>query len=296
MLAGKLTAYFLTHSTAIFSDALESVVHGAATTLAAFSLWYAARPADTGHPYGHGRIAYFSAGFEGALVFAASVAVISSGVIGLIRGPQLRHLGVGLGIAGALAAINLVLGVALVRVGRRHNALILVANGKHVLSDMWTTAAAIVGVGLVMLTRIEWLDPVAALLIGGLIMASGVSLVRGSFGGLMDQVDPDVSRRLIDSLQEQAAAGSIAGFHQLRCRSLNDELWIDVHLLVPGELPMVEAHAAVSRLEESIRHRFPNDKVHITSHIEPAEHETAHPGGHKGVSDPLSAPSGDKPG
>ena len=142
MLAGKLTAYSLTHSTAIFSDALESVVHGAATGLAAFSLWYAARPADADHPYGHGRIAYFSAGFEGALVFAASVAVISSGVIGLIRGPQLRHLGVGLG----------------------------------------------------MLTRIEWLDPVAALLIGGLIMVSGVSLVRRSFGGLMDQVDPDVSR------------------------------------------------------------------------------------------------------
>lgn len=296
MLAGKLTAYFLTHSTAIFSDALESVVHGAATTLAAFSLWYAARPADTGHPYGHGRIAYFSAGFEGALVFAASVAVIASGVIGLIRGPQLRHLGVGLGIAGALAVINLVLGVALVRVGRRHNALILVANGKHVLTDMWTTAAAIVGVGLVMLTKIEWLDPVAALLIGGLIMASGVSLIRRSFGGLMDQVDPDVSRRLIESLQEQAAAGSIAGFHQLRCRSLNDELWIDVHLLVPGELPMVEAHTAVSRLEESIRRRFPNDKVHITSHIEPADHESAHPGGHKDATDPLSTTSADEHG
>jgi cation diffusion facilitator family transporter len=288
MLTGKLTAYFLTQSTAILSDAAESLVHGAATGLAAYSLWYAARPADAGHPYGHGRIAYFSAGFEGALILGASIAVILSGVLGLIRGPALRHLGVGLTIAGALALINLVLGLMLVRVGRKHNTLILIANGKHVLSDMWTTGAAILGVGLVLLTGLTWLDPVAAMCIGVYIMATGAKLIRKAVAGLMDQVDPDVSRRLIDGLQQAAREGVIVDFHQLRCRQINDELWVDVHLLVPGELPTAEAHARVTQAEQSIRDLFSSSRIHITSHAEPAEHTAAHPGGHAGVSDPLT--------
>ena len=295
MLAGKLTAYFLTRSTAIWSDAAESVVHGAATGLAAFSYAYAARPADADHPYGHGRIAYFSAGFEGALVFAASLAVIYSGITGFIHGPQLQHLNAGLAIAGLLALFNLVLGVTLVRIGRKHNKLILIANGKHVLSDMWTTVAAIAGLGLVTLTDATWLDPLAALIIGGIIMASGISLVRGSYAGLMDTVDPDVSQRLIEHLQMQVREGTIAGFHQLRHRRVNNEYWIDVHLLVPGEIPTVAAHDRVTALEESIGKLFPNDKVHITSHIEPAEHGTAHPDGHEGLSDPLSTPPEKQP-
>jgi cation diffusion facilitator family transporter len=287
MLAGKLTAYLLTHSAAIFSDAAESVVHGAATGLATYSLWYAARPADAGHPYGHGRIAYFSAGFEGALVFAASIAVIYSGIVGLTRGPELRHLGLGLGISGALALINLVLGLALVHVGRKHNALIVTANGKHVLSDMWTTTAVILGVGLVLLTGVTWLDPVVALCVGVYIMVSGAALVRKAFAGLMDEVDPELSRRLIDGLQSAARKGVIVDFHQLRCRQINDELWVDVHLLVPGELSTIEAHDRVTRAEQSIRDLFSNDTVHITSHIEPTDHVGAHPGGHGGVTDPL---------
>lgn len=288
MLAGKLTAYYLTHSTAILADAVESVVHVAATVLVALSVWYAARPADADHPYGHGRSAYFSAGFEGALVFAASIAVMWSGIHGLIQGPELRHLGLGIGIAAGLALINLVLGLGLIRVGRRHNALILIANGRHVLTDVLTTLAAIVGIGLVLLTNVTWLDPAAALLIGILIMASGVSLMRQAWAGLMDKVDPELSRRLIGGLQEHVGEGRIAGFHQLRCRMVNNELWIDVHLLLPGDLPMAEAHARATQLESAIPTLFPKHRVHITSHIEPAEHEAAHPGGHQGDGDPLA--------
>ena len=288
MLAGKLTAYYLTRSAAILADAAESVVHVAATVLVALSVWYAARPADADHPYGHGRSAYFSAGFEGALVFAASIAVLWSGINGLIHGTQLQHLGLGLGIAAGLALINLVLGLGLIRVGRRYNTLILIANGRHVLTDVLTTLAAIVGVGLVMLTDITWLDPAAALLIGLLIMASGVSLMRQAWAGLMDKVDPELSRRLIEGLQEQISTSCIAGFHQLRCRMVNNELWIDVHLLLPGDLSMTEAHARATQLESAIPTLFPKHKVHITSHIEPAEHEVAHPDGHHGDVDPLA--------
>lgn len=287
MLAGKLSAYFLTHSAALLSDAAESVVHGAATAFAAFSLWYAGQPADAGHPYGHRRITYFSAGVEGTLVVAAAVAVLASGLHGLVMGVELRNLGTGLLISGALAAVNLVLGLTLIRVGRQHNTLVLIANGKHVLSDVLTTGAAIVGVGLVVLTGHTWLDPLAALLIGVLILISGVGLVRTSFRGLMDQVSPQVTQELVAALQAEVEGQVIAGYHQLRCRRADNELWVDVHVLIPGELRMSEAHRRVTRVEEAIRRRFPRDAVYITTHPEPADHDAAHPGGHGGPADPL---------
>lgn len=288
MLAGKLTAYFLTHSTAILGDALESVVHGGATGLAAFAYWYAAKPADPDHPYGHGRIAYFSAGFEGALVLAAAFAVMLSGIGGLLYGPDLKRVGVGVAITGSLALINLVLGTFLIRIGRRRNAMILVANGKHVLSDVWTTAAAIVGLSLVLVFQIELLDPVAALVISVVIMVSGASLVRGAYAGLMDKADPAVTEALIRELRERQAEGLIDQYHQLRCRRTNNELWIDVHLLLPGDLKLESAHTRVTLLEEAVRALFPDRTVHVTSHMEPAEHAAAHPEGHEGLPDPLT--------
>ena len=280
MLTGKLTAYGITHSAAMLADAAESVVHGVATAFAAFSLWYAAKPADDCHPYGHGRIVYFSTGFEGALVLAASIAVVYSGFEGLIIGTQLKRLGLGLIIAGALALINLILGIALISIGKRHNALVLIANGQHVLSDFWTTAGAILGVSLVKITGIQWFDPVAAIALGMWIMFSGISLIRQSFSGLMDSVEPAQSQQLAEHLRQQVRDGRIADFHQLRSRLVNDEVWIDVHMLLPGDLPLAQAHARVTEVEESMRSKFSAATVHIATHIEPADHDAAHPGGH----------------
>jgi cation diffusion facilitator family transporter len=280
MLAGKLTAYLLTNSAAMFADAAESVVHGVATGFAAFSLWYASRPADTSHPYGHGRIVYFSTGFEGALVLAASVAVMRSGVLGLIYTPQLSRLGLGLTIAGGLAGLNLILGLALIRTGRRHNALVLVANGKHVLSDFWTTAAAIVGLLLVKLTGRIWLDPVAALLIGAWIMWTGIGLLRQAVSGLMDRVDPQLAARLDAELAEAVRSGRIADYHEVRCRRLNDEVHIETHVLLPGDTPLQEAHHRATQVENRLRALLPGQRVHVVTHIEPLAHDAAHPLGH----------------
>jgi cation diffusion facilitator family transporter len=291
MLVGKMTAYMLTNSTAILSDAAESVVHGAATGFAAFGLWYASKPADTEHPYGHGRIAYFSAGFEGALVLAASIAVIYSGMVGLIQGSPLQNLGTGLIIASGLALVNLILGLTLIRTGRKHNAVILIANGRHVLTDVLTTAAAIVGVALVMLTGVQWLDPLAAIVIGLFIMVSGVSLVRQSVAGLMDKVDASLLEAVAATMKQQVASGLIADFHQLRCREINDAIWIDVHVLVPGDKPIFEAHADVTRAEQLVRASFPGKTVHIAPHIEPEEHALAHPQGEDAVAAGAGGPA-----
>ncbi len=287
MVAGKLTAYFLTNSAALLADGAESVVHGVATGFAAFSLWFASRPADPNHPYGHGRIAYLSIGFEGALVVATSLAVAYCGVVSLIRGPQLRDLGVGFTIAVVLAVMNLILGLVLVHVGKKQRSMIVVANGKHVLTDVFTTGTAVVGVGMVMLTGVDWLDPVAAMLIAVCILVSGMTMVRQSVAGLMDELDPTLSERLIEFLETAVREGRIAGYHQLHCRSLDDRIWIDVHVLMPGKLSLMDAHARVTKLEASVQSLLSPQSANVVSHIEPADHEGTHPAGHETTSDPL---------
>jgi cation diffusion facilitator family transporter len=280
MLIGKLTAYFLTGSSAVLADASESVVHLVATSFAAFSLWYAAQPADANHPYGHGRIAFFSAGFEGGLVFIASLAVIASGVVELIRGPELQRLGVGLLLTSALALINLLLGIALIAVGRRHQSMVLIANGRHVLTDVYTTAAAIVGLGLVILTGREILDPLAAILIGGLIMLGGYNLIRSAVAGLMDEMDPEFKRRMDQALAKRAEDSPIGEIHEVRARQINDEIWLEMHVLMRGSTTILDAHAAVTQFENELRSDFPEYRLRINSHIEPLDHARDHPKGH----------------
>lgn len=288
MLAGKSTAYLLTGSTALFADAAESVVHCAATAFSAFSLWFAARPADTSHPYGHGRIAYLAIGAEGTLVILASVAVIVGGIDGLWHGVALERLGWGLAIATGLALVNLVLAGVLIRVGRQERSELLVANGFHVLADVLTTAAAVVGLVLVLATQVTWLDPLAALGIGGLILVSGIALVRKAVAGLMDELDPTVSRQVIECLQAACERDQIRGFHQLKCRSLGDELWIAVHVQVPDALTVVEAHDRATRLEREVRGLFPGRIVNMLSHVEPEDHAAAHPRDHEPAIDPFT--------
>ena len=285
MLVGKVAAYALTGSTAILSDALESVVHLVATAFAGFSLWYAAQPPDAAHPYGHGKIAYVSSGVEGAMILVAAVAIIWTAAVDLVRGPELTQLGTGLAITAALGLVNLVLGVGLIRVGRRTNALVLVANGHHVLTDMWTSLGVIVGVGLVYVTGIEWLDPVVALLLGANILWTSGRLVREAYGGLMERVDTQTTRDLDGVLAAAQAEGLISGFHHVRHRRVNDNVWLEQHLLMPDALRLDEAHARASAVERRQRALFPESRVQITSHLEPLSHE--HPAGvpHDGIRD-----------
>ncbi len=288
MLGGKLTAFYLTGSIAILSDALESVVHVAATGIAAFSLWYAQQPASREHPYGYGKAAYFSAGFEGALILLAAVFTLYVAVQDLILGPELQRLGWGLLITGMLALVNLALGTMLVWVGKRQNALILVSNGKHVLTDMWTSAGVVLGVGLVWLTDILWLDPVVAIVVGVNILVTAVGLMRRSFRGLLDSADPEMTAALLRTLNEAVANGEVSNYHQVRHRQSNDQIFIELHLVFPEDVSIKEAHARVTSLELRIRRCFPKFNVHVTAHMEPSSHEAAHPEGHENIHDPLS--------
>lgn len=292
MLVGKSGAYWITGSAAILSDAAESVIHLAATGLASMSMWYASRPADANHPYGHGKIAYFSAGFEGALILIASLAVIGVGIEGLINGVELRQLDIGIFITAALGFINLLLGLLLVQTGKKNNQLILVANGKHVLTDMWTSLGVVIGILLVYLTGILWLDPLMAVIMGLNILWSALHLIRNAISGLLDEVPADHNDMLLERLNQAVTDSTISGFHQLRHRASDSVMWIEVHIQLPDAMKNVDAHAHATKVEESVMDLFPNYDVQMTTHIEPESHEVAHPAGHHGVPDPLSADSG----
>jgi cation diffusion facilitator family transporter len=177
--------------------------------------------------------------------------------------------------------------VLLVSVGRRTNALILVANGKHVLTDVWTSVGVLIGVGLVWLTNIRWLDPVAAMVVATNILWSAVQLIRNALQGLLDEVDPATTRTLRDTLDHCVDGGMLEGYHQLRHRVSNDVLWVEAHFLLPGRLSLREAHALVNQVEAAVHRAFPKLTVQLTSHLEPQKHETAHPKGHPGVADPY---------
>jgi len=274
MLAGKLSAFFLTGSSAILSDAAESVIHLAATAVATFSLWY-----------------FFSAGFEGGLILIAAGYIIWTGVAALIQGPELHRLGTGLVITGALALINLALGLTLIRVGRNHGSVVLIANGKHVLTDMWTSLAVLIGVSVVWATDLVWLDPVVAIAAGLNIVASAVGLMRRAYGGLLDEADPAVTQRIAECLEKAKEQGRVEGYHQLRHREVDAVLWVELHMLLPSDMPVDEAHGRVTEVERSITDLFPGLTVHLTTHIEPTSHTDHHPAGHPDLPDPLDSSS-----
>lgn len=289
MLVGKVGAFWVTGSAAILSDAMESVIHIVATGLAAWSAWYASLPPDKRYPYGYGKIAYFSAGFEGGLIFIAALSILYKAIEALIVGPKLHKLDIGLSLIVGLGVVNLFLGLYLLRVGRRERSLILEANGKHVLTDMWTSAAVAVGVFLVWVTGALWLDPVVAILAGLQIMYTAGKLLYQAFRGLMEQVEPTRAERIVEVLERAVAQGEITDFHQLRFRSVQETLWLELHLLLPGRCSLEHAHRVACKVEDELTALFPTMEVHITSHLEPDAHDRAHPEGHGEFGDPLGS-------
>jgi len=287
MLGGKLTAAILTGSTAIYSDAAESVVHLFATGFASFSLWYAATPPDTNHPYGHGKISYFASAVEGGLILVAAVLILWTAVQDLLTGTDLQRMDLGLAVLVGLTAVNFALARYLIRTGRETNNIVLVSNGQHVMTDMWTSLGVVVGVALVWLTGVTWLDPAVAILVAVNILWMAGRLIRRSVVGLMDQADADATRSILDALAKAKRNELIADYHQVRHRRTGDRVWVEYHLMFPGTMSIDDAHARSHEVEDRIDALFPDDDVHVTAHLEPRRHDEAHPDGHTEPTDPL---------
>ena len=269
MLAGKMTAYLYTGSSAIFSDAAESVVHVVAVAFAVFSLWLSARPAVAHFHYGYERITFFSAGFEGAMIMLAAGSILYTTTMKLRSGLVLENLGSGVILIVAAGVLNAVLGAYLLRIGRRNHSLILEADGKHVLTDSLTSFGVVVGLGLVLLTHWKPFDPLVAIAVAINILWSGGRLVWRSAVGLLDYSDPDAGHRIRNRLDAICAELKMQ-YHGVRFRTTGYRQLIEVHLLFPRLTSVSEAHNLATILEERLPLEL-GTPAEVITHLEALE-------------------------
>lgn len=286
-IALKFWAYLLTGSVGLLSDALESVVNLVAAIIAVIALTIASRPADSNHHYGHGKVEYFSAGIEGLMIFVAAIVIVYSAVERLLHPQALDAVGVGLLITLIATTINAAVGWLILRAGRRHRSLTLVADGKHLLTDVWTSIGVVIGVGLVALTGWLPLDSIVAIAVGLNILWTGFTLVRNSVHGLMDRAlnAADEARviEVVNSFVAEYPPGQLA-FHALQTRESGQQRFVSLHVLVPGQWTVATGHDLVERVETAIALALPG--AHIQTHLEPSEDPRSYDdvgGGHSGL-------------
>ncbi len=264
----KTGAYFLTGSVGLLSDAMESLVNLAAAIVALIALSVAARPADEEHAYGHGKVEYFSSGFEGALILVAAATIAYAAIQRLINPQPLEQVGLGLAISTAASAINFVVATILMRAGKKYSSITLEADSQHLMTDVWTSIGVIVGVAAVALTGWERLDPIIALLVAANIVWAGVQLLRRSALGLIDTALPASDMGKIEGVLARYRNSDVE-FHALRTRQAGMRRFLSVHVLVPGTWTVLEAHRLAEQIERDLCSSLANATVF--THIEPLE-------------------------
>ena len=264
----KTTAWLLTGSVGLLSDAAESVVNLVAAVVAMAALRWATKPADEEHAYGHAKAEYFSAGVEGALIVVAAAAIAVTAVDRLLHPQPIDDVGVGLAVSVTASLINLAVGFLLLRTGRRERSIVLEADGKHLMTDVWTSAGVIVGVAGVAITGWERLDALIALAVAVNIVATGSGLVGRSVGGLMDRALGEPERRQIEEVLAEFERDGVR-FHALRTRQAGRRAFVSLHVLVPGTWKVQRGHDVVEQVEAALRERLPYATVF--THLEPAE-------------------------
>jgi cation diffusion facilitator family transporter len=266
VLALKGVAWWLTGSVALMADALESIVNVAAAVAALVAVHYSSMPADDNHPYGHAKAEYFSAVLEGALIVVAALVILHEcwGALQNPRAPE--QAGIGLLVSGFASGVNATWALMLMRRGRALRSPALLADARHLWSDVVTSAGVIVGVGLVATTGILWLDPLLAALTAGNILVSGFRLLRESVGGLMDEAVPPPTMDRIRTIVAEQAEGAIEA-HDLRSRHAGRFTFLEFHLVVPGAMTVREAHDICDRIEAALKSELLN--AVITIHVEP---------------------------
>lgn len=264
----KGSAYSLTGSVGLLSDALESLVNLAGAVMALLMLKWAEQPPDENHSYGHGKAEYFASGVEGGLILLAALSIAWAATFRLIWPQPIAQAGIGLAISAAASAINLGVALVLLRAGRKHHSITLEADATHLLTDVWTSFGVIAGVALVAATGIQRLDPIVALLVTANIVRQGVVLVKQSILGLMDTALPPEEHALVRNVLERFAETGVQ-FHALRTRQAGARRFVSFHVLVPGKWTVARGHDLLEHIEEEIRASIPN--VTVFTHLEPVE-------------------------
>ena len=271
LLGLKVWAAEITSSSALYSDAAESIVHLIAVTIAVRALQLAHKPADQEHHFGHDKAAFLSAGFEGAMISTAALLIYYEAGRSLLSGPQMEKIGIGLMLASTATAINLALGLTLLRVGKKRQSPVLRANGQHVLSDVYTSVAVLFALILVHFTGWPWWDPIMAVLAATNILLTGIKLIKQSLDGLMDAAEPVIEakiRELLDSLTTEPPYS----YHHLRHRHSGHTHWVELHLVFDDKTTVHDAHETATLVEERISALLaPNGR--IITHLEPRSAE-----------------------
>lgn len=270
----KTAAYLITGSVGLLSDAVESLVNLLGGIMALAMLTIAARPADEDHAYGHGKAEYFSSGLEGGLILVAAISIAVAAVLRLITPQPLQELGIGLAVSVVASAINLIVALVILQAGRKHNSITLETNARHLLTDVWTSAGILAGLGLVALTGWQWLDPVLALLVAANITRTAVSIMRRSVGGLMDVSISAKDLGAVRQVFQNYESGGVK-FHALRTRQSGMQNFVSVHVLVPGDWTVQRGHELLEHIEADIRSALPYAVVftHLESLDDPASWE-----------------------
>lgn len=267
LMAVKFWAFYETGSAAILTDALESIINVVAGGFALVSVIYAAAPPDRNHPYGHGKIEFYAAGFEGSLIILAAVGIVWESWNKFFNPQPLPNLGLGLILLAGAGIVNLFLGLVLLRAGKKTESLTLVADGRHVLTDVYTSGAVLAGLALVLLTDWLWLDPAVACLAAVNIVFTGYKLIRESFAGLMHETDPALLDEICRAIAEKREP-SWLDVHKLRAWRAGRLLHMDFHLILPKEMSLEAAHEEVVTLENLLKERFGAD-ADILIHADP---------------------------
>ncbi len=264
----KTGAYFLTGSVGLLSDAAESVVNLVAAVVALIALRVAAQPADAEHPYGHAKAEYFSAVVEGIMIFVAAIFIIYSAVQRFLDPQPIENVGIGLGVSVFASVINGLVAWKLINVGREERSITLTADGKHLLTDVWTSVGVVLGVMLVALTGWLRLDPIIAFLVGLNIIWTGYHLISQSVDGLMDRAFPTEDADAVVATLEEFATSEVH-FHGVRTREAGHQRFISMHMLVPGDWSVQRGHDLAEQVEARLGERF--EHVDVDVHIEPSD-------------------------
>ena len=269
VLVAKFFAYRLTGSSALKSDAFESIVNVAAAMVSMFAIVYAGQPADRDHPYGHGKVEYVAAAFEGGFISLAALLICEDAISALIEGVKIQRLGLGLGLNLGAGLVNGFLAAYLYRTGKKHNSKALEADGLHVFTDFLTSLGILAALLLVHFTGLLWLDPVIALVIGFMLARAGYKLVNESFHALLDSEDPALLEKIVAAVNAQNEVAVIS-IHELRVIRSGRETHIDVHVVVPEFWNIADTHRIVDRFSARLM-RAAKLEGEVHSHVDPCK-------------------------
>ena len=262
----KAGAWLVTGSVGLLADAAESLVNLVAAAVALIVLKVATRPADANHNFGHTKAEYFSAAVEGVMIFVAAISIVVFALQRLVFPQPIESLGIGLMISMIASVLNGAVALVLLRAGKRHHSITLTADGKHLMTDVWTSVGVLVGIVLVWMSGWSWLDPVIAIAVGINILFTGYGLVKESTEGLMDASLPERDNERLRMILTRRAGAGIA-FHQMRTRVSGARQFMDFHLLVPDDWSVKQGHDFLEDLSDEIVAEFP--RMNVTGHIEP---------------------------